>query len=276
MKNCILGVLLVLFIYSCSEALVFEESIEVYGHAYGSPKSKIKGMYGPLKTHIQIIEKKKELVFNGDFIRANDSSEISNLLDDIYPYKNQATFIRANHEFTYDNDSLNDLILNKKSHFIFGLASIYLWESYENQWNLTDEQIGILRKDQSELIIIISPEVFWWELIEEEKNAGKIDLGVYSRQYNSDANRSVFPNFVRDVLPVLKNKKSVILIAGDAGALTYVSPYYVLEKENITAVNSGMALGKEDNYVEINKLKAGGVKVYLRSLLTKEIIEELN
>jgi len=37
-----------------------------------------------------------------------------------------------------------------------------------------------------------------------------------------------------------------------------------------------MALGDEDNYVELNKLKGGGVKVYLKNLATDEIIEEFH
>lgn len=276
MKNLASIVFLVFLIHSCTEELVFEKSIEIYGHAYGSPNHIAKGVYAPLKKHIEGIDRNIKLVFNGDFIRRNDSNQISDFLCDIDAYRDQSTFIRANHEFIYDNDSLLELITNRKSYFMFGLASVYLWESYENKWNLTDDQIGMLIKDRSDLIIIISPEVFWWELIEEEKNAGNIDLGVYSRQYNSDANRSEIPTFVSDVLPVLKEKKSVILIGGDAGALTYVSPYYCLKRGNITAVNSGMALGDEDNYVELNKLKGGGVKVYLKNLATDEIIEEFH
>lgn len=255
---------------------MFEQSMEVYGHAYGSPKHIEKGIYGPLKTHLQELDQKKGLVFNGDFIRRNGSMQISDLLSDIDSCRDQSAFIRANHEFTYDNDSLQKLIANRKSHFMFGVASVYLWETYKNEWNLNETQIEALKKDQSDLIIIISPEVFWWELIEQEKSKGNIDLRVFSRQYNSDANRSDKPNFVKDVLAELKGKKEVLLISGDAGALSYVNPYYLLKKGNITAVNSGMALGEQDNYVELNKLKGGAVKVYLRNLQTNKIIEDIN
>mgnify|MGYP003685142779 CR=1 FL=1 len=268
--------MLVLLVFSCTEELIFEESIEVYGHAYGSPKTPTKGIYPPLKKHIHNSNGKRFMVFNGDFIKENDSTQVSNLLVDIDSLKTQATFVRANHEFTHDNNILKGLMATRKAHFMFGLSSVYLWESYENKWNLTAKQIKLLEEDQSELIIIICPEVFWWELIEEEKSAGNINLRVYSRQYNSDANKNDFSNFKSEVLPILNSKKSVIIIGGDAGALSYVNPYYLLKRGNITAVNSGMGLDEEDNYVELNRLKSGGVKVYLRDLETNEIIEELH
>lgn len=268
--------LLIIYLFSCTEELVFEESMEVYGHAYGSPKKETPGMYAPLLQHVEKYAQKKNLIFNGDFIRKNNSEEAVQLFSDIQPFQKRAHFLRANHEFTYNNDSLENLIANRPSHLTFGNASIHLWESYENQWNLTHHQIKLLQQDHTDLIIIISPEVFWWEMIEEEKNAGNIDLSTFSRQYNSDDNRSEHPTFINQVLPILKEKKEVILISGDAGALTYVSPYYFLKKHNITAVNSGMALGEEDNFVEINKLKGGQVKVYLKNLQSNKILEELN
>jgi hypothetical protein len=266
----------VFFTFSCAEELVFEESIEVYGHAYGSPRNITKGIYAPLKRHIHGIREKKAFLFNGDFVIENDSIHVSNLLNDIDSLRSQATFIRANHEFIHDNKTLEELISNRNTHFMFGLASVYLWESYENKWNLTVKQIEVIEEDDSDLIIIICPEVFWWKFIEKEKAVGNIDLTVYSRQYNSDDNKCDSSNFINKVLPVLKLKKAVILISGDAGALPYVNPYYLLKYNNITAINSGMGLNYEDNYVELNKLKSGIVKVYLRDLESKEIIEELN
>lgn len=268
--------MLIFFMFSCAEELVFEESIEVYGHAYGSPRNITKGIYSPLKRHIHGIKEKKALLFNGDFVRENDSTQVSNLLNDIDSLRSQAIFIRANHEFIHQNNILDGLISNRNAHFMFGSASVYLWESYENKWNLTLDQIKLIKEDDSELIVIICPEVFWWKFIEKEKEAGNIDLTVYSRQYNSDENKCDSSNFINEVLPVFKLKKAVILISGDAGALPYVNPYYFLKQNNITAVNSGMGLSYEDNYVELNKLKSGLVKVYLRDLESKEIIEELN
>ncbi len=236
-------------------------SFFVAGHVYGTPGELYKGIYQPFKTN-NILNSCLFMPLGfllGDAVVEASEIEFEILKKEIDSFRKDTKIYISpgNHEVGSGKyNAKRDVYMNNfgdtYKYFKYRDDLFIVLDGNENNWNIADDQLEMLRnlasrEENYNNVFIFSHQVIWNDPQKKEF------LGLIP---NSNEGKAEKLTFWSDVFPLIKDLGSkVYIFAGDVGAFDNRSEFFYNNFSGVSFFATGMGGGKRDNFLLIHVKK---------------------
>ncbi len=266
LKYITLFTVLLFVLNGCQSAKEVDYSFFVAGHTYGSLNEKKPGLHPPFVAEFEKLNRHETLKFGvltGDLIHFPDKAPYwEKAFEDIGRLNCEVHIVPGNHEVA-DRTFFRKYIDRNYYAFTENQDLFVVLDGNEDGWNIEGEQLAFLENtlekqaDSVHRIFLFVHQLIWWK-----------EATVFAGcQPNSLMSKSDTLHFHDKILPLLQRSlKPVYLFAGDVGAYEERCSVFHHKLKNVTLLASGMGNYETDNYLLVDILKNGDVKINLVAL----------
>lgn len=262
------------------DAATIDYSFFVAGHTYGKPGVDNKGLHPPFVQKFSLIQNDSNVRFGlltGDVVWTGTEKNWDEVAAQLSVLAIPIHIAPGNHDLKGAGGSLDagrNLFTNRFGStyysFVYQKDLFILLDPNESNWNITGAQLDFLRnilESQAEQVVnifVFFHQVLWWDANNQYRN-----LWINTKEGRAD-----HINFWTEVEPLFNRlNNNVYLFAGDVGAHQSGDEFFYHHYDNIHLIASGMGGEQRDNFLIVERLKSGKVRLRLIALNCGEDID---